>query len=243
VLGVLVPIWHSKPETARRVRRRISAIMKWAIAEGHRTDNPAGEAISAALPKNNGARVHHQALHYAAVAGALAKARASDAWPPTRLCFEFLILCAVRSGEARLATWDEIDLEAAIWTIPGDRTKTGKPLRVPLSGPAQEVLNEARKLHDGSGRLFVSPRGKPLTDRALSSLCRELGIDGTVHGMRASFRSWCAETEASREVAEMCLGHAVGGVEASYQRSDLLAVRREIMARWSVTCTNFHSLL
>ena len=233
VMAVLLPIWHSKPETARRVRRRIGAIMKWAIAEGHRGDNPAGEAIAAALPKNNGARRHHRALPPGEVSAALAKVRQSEAWPPAKLAFELLALTACRSGEVRLACWEEVDQEAAIWTVPGERTKTGREHRVPLSGRALEVLQEARELAEGSGLVFPSPRGKPLSDRALSQLLRDLGIDAVPHGVRSSFRSWCAETGVAREVAEACLTHVVGGVEGAYQRSDLLEARREVMERWA----------
>ena len=234
VLSVLVPIWHSRPETARRVRRRISAIMKWAIAEGHRDSNPAGEAIAAALPRHNVAKEHHQALPHAEVGAALETARVSEAWQATKLTFEFLVLTACRSGEIRLATWAEIDLDAATWTIPGERTKTGKALRVPLSGRALEVLSEARELADGSGLVFVSPRGGPLSARALSQLLRDLGIDAVPHGFRSTFRSWCAEQGVVREVAEAALGHVVGGVEGALpaQRT-LLEARREIMQRWA----------
>ena len=234
VMAVLLPIWHSKPETARRVRRRIGAIMKWAIAEGHRGDNPAGEAIAAALPKNNGARTHHRALPPGEVSAALAKVRQAEAWPGAKLCLEFVTLTAVRSGEARLATWDEVDLESQVWTVPAERTKTGKALRVPLSGRALEVLNEARKLDGGGGLLFTSPRGKPLSNRALSDLLRELGIEGTVHGMLAAFRSWAAETGTPREAAEAALGHVIGSaVEQAYIRTDVLGARRAVMERWA----------
>ncbi|MCY4505841.1 MAG: integrase arm-type DNA-binding domain-containing protein, partial [Acidobacteria bacterium] len=113
VMAVLLPIWNEKRETARRVRQRIGAVMKWAVAQGFRQDNPAGDAIGAALPKANGVQKHFRALHHADVAAALAKVRASRAAVTTRLAFEFLVLTAARSGEVRLATWDEIDLGAA----------------------------------------------------------------------------------------------------------------------------------
>ena len=121
VLAVLVPIWTEKRETARRVRQRIGAIMKWAIAEGHREDNPAGEAIGAALPKNGTPRKHQRALPHGEVGEALQKVQKSNAWPATKLAFEFLVLTAARSGEVRGATWEEIDLEACTWTVPGKR--------------------------------------------------------------------------------------------------------------------------
>ena len=125
VLAVLVPIWTEKRETARRVRQRIGAVMKWAIAEGHREDNPAGEAIGAALPKNGTPRKHQMALPHGEVGEALRKVQGSNAWPATKLAFEFLVLTAARSGEVRGARWEEIDPEARTWTLPGERIKEG----------------------------------------------------------------------------------------------------------------------
>ena len=113
VMACLVPIWHTRPETARRVRQRIGAVMRWAIAQGYRTDNPAGDAIAAALPSNMGRRRHHRALPHADVAASVARVRASGAYPTTVLAFEFLVLTACRSGEVRGAQWDEINLDEA----------------------------------------------------------------------------------------------------------------------------------
>lgn len=93
---------------------KVRGNMKWAVAEGHRGDNPAGDAIGAALPRNSGRVEHHEALPYANVAAALEKVQASDAAPTTKLCIRFLVLTACRSGQVRHARWDEIDLEAAV---------------------------------------------------------------------------------------------------------------------------------
>ena len=120
VMGVLLPIWSTKRETARRVRQRIGAVMKWAVAQGYREDNPAGDAISAALPKNGARRAHQRALPHAEVAAALTRVRESGAYPATALAFEFLVLTACRSGEVRGARWDEVDAETATWTVPAD---------------------------------------------------------------------------------------------------------------------------
>ena len=109
VMEVLLPIWSTKPETARRVRQRIGAVMKWAVAQGHREDNPAGDAISAALAKNSERRQHHRALPHVQVAAALERVRAAKAHRATALAFEFLVLTACRSGEVRGARWNEVD--------------------------------------------------------------------------------------------------------------------------------------
>ena len=235
ILSVLTPIWNGgKHETARRLRHRISTVMRWSIGAGHRSGNPAGEAISQVLPKNGTApRVHRRALHHRDVAGALAKMQASNAWTATKLLMEYTILTAARSGEARLATWSEVDLQAGVWTLPAQRMKSGREHRVPLSTRALAVLTEARQLDDGSGLLFPSPTGKPLANTTTSKLLNGSGIDATMHGFRTSFRSWCAENDESRELAEAALAHVVVGVEGAYMRSDLFERRRRLMQTWA----------
>ena len=154
----------------------------------------------------------------------------------TRLCLRFLILTAARSGEARGATWAEMNLGAATWTVPGSRMKAGKVHRVPLSDAALAVLAEAKPLDDGSGLVFPGRYpGRPLSDMSLTKVLRDTGLDAsaTVHGFRSSFRDWCAEMGHPRELAESALAHTVGGVEGAYFRSDLLARRRGLMEAWA----------
>lgn len=235
VMAVLLPIWNDKHETARRVRQRIGAVCKWAIAQGYRKDNPAGEAIGAALPKSNGVQKHHRALPYAEVGAAVAKVRESGASTAVKLCFEFLVLTACRSGEIRFARWDEIDLAAAAWTIPAERMKAKREHRVPLSDRAVEVLQQAREIADGSGLVFPTPTGKALSDSTLSKLIRELCVAAVPHGFRSSFRDWCSEcSNVPREVAEAVLAHVVRNkAEAAYARSDLFERRRGLMDDWA----------
>ena len=235
VLAVLVPIWHTKPVTARRVRQRIRTVMRWAIAEGYRDDDPAGDAIGAALPRQGGLPAHHRALPHAEVGAALAQVRAAEAWPTAKLALEFLTLTACRSGEVRGAHWDEIDRASATWTVPAARMKTGRPHRVPLSGRALAVLDAAQELSDGSGRVFPSVLGRMISDNTLSKVLRTLGIAAVPHGMRSSFRDWAAEcTDAPREVCELALAHVNSDrVEAAYRRSDLFERRRALMEDWA----------
>lgn len=226
--------WNAKRETARKVRHRISTIMDWAAAEGHRTDNPCA-ALKAALPKTAARTQHRRALPYEAVSDAVSRVRASAAYPTTKLAFEFLVLTATRSGEVRAARWDEIDVDGKVWTIPAARAKTGRPHRVPLSPRAFDVLREAAALRDGSGYVFPSARGLKMSDMTLSKLIKELGIEAVPHGFRTSFRMWAAErSNAPREVAEFALGHVVGDeAERAYQRSDLFERRRDLMDAWA----------
>ena len=235
VLAVLSPIWNTKQATARRVRQRISTVMKWAIAQGYRMDNPAGEALGAALPKQGGIQRHYKALPYGEVAGAVGTVWQSRASVAVKLGFEFLVLTACRSGEMRGARWEEIDLEAGEWRIPLERMKHKRNHRVPLSGRAREILAEARKNTTKSEWVFPSPAGRPLTDLAISSLLRELGIRAVPHGFRSSFRDWAAEqTDAPHAVMEAALSHVVRNqVEAAYARSDLFERRRDLMEQWA----------
>ena len=234
VLAVLTPIWNDKRETARRVRQRIGAVMKWAVAQGHRQDNPAGDALGAALPKNGHKRKHQRALPYSEVAAALERIRSTGAYRASVYALEFIALTASRSGEVRGARWSEIDLESSTWTVPADRMKSGVEHRVPLSSGALNVLAQAKDLSDDRGLVFPASRGRELSDNTLSKLLRENSIDCVPHGFRSSFRDWAAESGASRETAEAALAHAVKNqVEAAYFRSSLFDARVGLMQAWS----------
>lgn len=234
VMNILLPIWTEKAETARRVRQRIGAVMRWTIAQGHRQDNPAGEALGAALPKNAGNIKHFRAVPYNKVGTALQKVRESDAGITTRLLFEFITLCACRSGEARKAMWSEIDFETAVWTVPPSRMKAGREFRVPLSNRAVKILREAETVRQNE-YVFPSPSGRVLSDGTLTKLARSLEILGTVHGMRSAFRDWASErTNTPHAVMEAALAHVIKNrAEAAYARSDLLDRRREVMKQWA----------
>ena len=235
VLGALAPIWTAKPETARRVRRRVSAIIKWAVASGYRYDNPAGDALSQVLPKTPKVGRHFKAIHYLAVPEALKSIRSSRSLAASRLCLTFQVLTASRPGEARNAQWSEVDVGSRTWTIPSERMKADREHRVPLSERVMEILAEARNLDDGSGLVFPSWTGRPLSDMTHRKLLMTLGIDCVPHGFRSSFRDWAAEkTDAPHAVMEAALAHVVGNsTEAAYFRSDLFDRRRTLMTQWA----------
>ena len=234
VLGVLGPIWHEKPETARRVRQRIGAVMQWAVAMEYRPDNPC-ERVAATLGRQRDVVRHMRALPHGEVGEALATVRASRTTTAVKLAFEFLVLTAARSGEVRWARWDEIDLGAEVWTVPAERMKASREHRVPLSCRAAEILQAARALRNGSKLVFPSARGKPLSDMTLSKLLKEQGVQAVPHGFLSSFRDWAAEeTNHPREVVEAALAHVIQNkVEAAYARSDLFERRRRLMDDWS----------
>jgi integrase len=154
---------------------------------------------------------------------------------------EFLILTAARSGEVRGARWEEVDLAHGVWTIPGERMKSGREHRSPLSEPAMVVLRQMAQFGSNPADLvFPGARtGSVMSDVTLSLVVREAGGDGaTVHGFRSTFRDWCAEaTGHPRELAEAALAHTLSDkVEAAYQRGDLLERRRRLMSEWAAFC-------
>lgn len=237
VLAAVSSIWNEKPETARRVKQRLSTVFKWAMANGWRTDNPA-ETITKALPKHDRSKTEHRkALPYDQVGGAIAKIRNSDAGITTKLAFEFLVLTATRSSETREAVWSEFDLEKGVWTIPAARMKAKKPHRVPLSPRCLAILAEAKTLkRDTDDLVFPGTKDtKPLSDMTLSKLMKDLKIAAVPHGFRSSFRDWAGETTAHpREVIEFALAHVIKDkAEAAYARSDLFDKRRTLMTDWA----------
>ncbi|WP_010685528.1 phage integrase central domain-containing protein [Methylobacterium mesophilicum] len=241
VLKALEAIWITKPETATRVRGRIESVLDWAATRGYRRgENPARWKghLQNLLPKRSKVRKveHHAALPFKDVPGFM-KAVAAQPGVASKL-MAFTILTAARTGEALGARWDEIDLEAGIWTVPAERMKAGAEHRVPLSPAALAILGEMQ----GLDSTFVFPggrRGKPLSNMAMLTLLRRMERpDLTVHGFRSSFRDWASETtDFPSEVVEMALAHTVESkVERAYRRGDLFEKRRDLMGAWSTHC-------
>lgn len=241
VVRVLRPIWNEKIETATKVRERMKIVLDHAKARGLRSgDNPAEWKghLDQILPAHSKlSRGHHAAMPYSGVAAFLVSLRAIGGVGARAL--EFTILTAVRSGEARGATWAEIDLEAKVWTIPPERMKSEKEHRVPLSDRAVTILREMEAVAVNA-LVFPGQRDKrPLSDMTLAKALKTAGAgEYTVHGFRSSFRDWAAEeTNFQREVAEAALSHAVGdAVERAYRRGDALEKRRRLMAAWASYC-------
>jgi integrase len=240
VLQVVKPLWRTRPETAARLRGRIERVLDSAKARGQPMgENPArwkGHLASLLPRRQKLYRGHLAAMPFGDVPAFVAKLREMEGTSPGAL--EFAILTAARSGEVRNATWDEIDFEARLWTIPARRMKGAREHRVPLSPRALAILREMEKARRSA---FVFPgfkRDCPLSDMTLSAVLRRAGADVTVHGFRSSFRDWCGERTAfPREVAEAALAHLVGDdVERAYRRGDALEKRRKLMDAWAQFC-------
>lgn len=237
VLACLDPIWKSKNETANRLRGRIESVLAYATARKYRTgDNPAQwknhlDAILPAPSKIQNVQ-HHKSMPFKDVGAFLVNLQKKRGITPQAL--QFLILTAARSGEIRGATWDEIDFDARVWTIPANRMKAGKEHRVPLSKQAIMILKALPKI-EASPYIFPAPRGGQLTDMALTEIMRGMGWEYVPHGFRSSFRDWVGETtEYSRELAEQALAHTLKSkVEAAYRRGDALTKRDAMMQAWA----------
>lgn len=244
VTKVLEPIWKEKTETASRLRGRIEAILDWATARGYRQgDNPARWRghIENLLPRPSKVRTvtHHPALPYQEVGDFVAALQKHGGIAANAL--EFLILTAARTSEVIGASWQEIDLNKGIWTIPANRIKAGRLHRVPLSGRAIAILKTMQDMKSKATD-YIFPglkEGKPLSNTAMLMLLRRMDRDDlTSHGFRSSFRDWCAEqTHYAREVAEAALAHVIGDkTEAAYRRSDLFEKRKQMMEAWARYC-------
>lgn len=234
IVEVLEPYWTEKTETMTRVRQRIEAVLAYAITHGYRESaNPAiwkGNLDNVLPSPSKIAKVeHHRALDIDAMHGFMADLRRREG--NAARCLEFTILTATRSGEARGARWEEIDLEGQLWTIPASRMKAGKEHRVPLSDAAVKLL---QKMPRDGNLVFPATRGGKLSDAAMSALLKRMGAKATVHGFRSTFRDWAAErTSTPNQIAEMALAHVVQGVEGAYRRGDLLAKRARLMGQWA----------
>jgi integrase len=240
VKAILLPLWAEKTETATRLRQRIEAVLDFAavhgLADGARNPARWKGTLDKVLPapRKVTARQHHAAAPYADVPRIMAAL--AEMTHVSALCLRFAILTAARSGEARGCRWDEIDFEAATWTIPAHRMKAARPHRVPLSDAALSILRTMQALRrPGADLVFPGGRGSLLSDVAVNKTLHAVAPGVTVHGFRSAFRTWAEEqTSYPRSVTEAALAHAnADKVEAAYQRSDLFERRRELMRAWA----------
>lgn len=260
VLAVLTPLWKIAPETASRVRGRIERVLDAARAKGLRTgENPArwrGHLDHLLPARQRLSRGHHKALPYQQMpqfyAALLEKQDASS------LLLRFIVLTACRTGEARLASWEELDLERRVWTIGAGRMKAGRAHRVPLTDETLAVIAKLAELRvdtSPNALLFPAKTGRALSEMAPTMALRRLAKSWqgngeapwagvTVHGFRSAFRDWVGEeTTFQRELAEAALAHVVGDdTERAYRRGDALEKRRELMGSWADYCKAAESL-
>ena len=240
VLAALQPIWTTKPETARRVRQRIEAVIDAAKARGLIPPNEANPArwkghLAHLLAKQGKlSRGHQPAMPYRDVPEFVARLRDRDGLAAFAL--EFTILCGARTSETLGATWSEIDFETEVWTVPGQRTKSGRQHRVPLSRRALGILRKLCQVRTGDLVFPGKKPGRPLSTMAMLMVLRRMKVTGAVtHGFRSSLRDWATDVAGvPREIAEAALSHVSGDqTERAYARSDALERRRQLMESWA----------
>jgi integrase len=239
VLAILKPIWSTKAETAKRVRGRIERVLDYAKFMNLRMgENPAAWIgnLEHPLPaQQKGPKRHHAAMPYEQ-APAFFQSLCEQSSLSAKV-LKFTILTAARTGEALGATWQEIDLDKALWTIPASRMKAGKEHQVPLSAAAVDLLKTLKEGREGQALIFPGQSGKkPLSNMAMLMLLRRMKVEEfTVHGFRSTFRDWAGDrTDFAREVVEHALAHMIGSeVERAYRRGHALEKRRELMEAWA----------
>jgi integrase len=246
VMRVLDPIWLTKTETASRVRQRIENILDWATARGYRRgDNPArwGGLLENLLASPSDIRKvkpvkPHAALPADEIPAFLAALR--DRHGISAHALEFTVLTAARSGEVLNAGWDEVDVAERMWTVPAGRMKGGVEHRTPLSPQAIAVLEQMAEVRQGKYIFPGLSPGRPLSPTAMRAVLEVMArTDLSIHGFRASFRTWAAErTNFAPEIAEAALAHRVGSAtERAYRRGDFFNKRRRLMEAWGAFCT------
>lgn len=241
---IVLPHWHGRGSTGYVVRQHLDSVMRWSVAHGHRSDNPA-EQLKVLVPKVKAVVHHHPSLPHRKVCDAMRAVDASRADEAVKLALLFTVLCVARVGEVGGAAWSEMDLEGRVWTRPAERMKAQQLHQVPLSAQALAVLDRMRALAR-SGPLVFALRNRRGGTRAvaaadLAAVLRPLGFvdeqrrSVVMHGFRATFRVWAMEVErASFESCEAALAHTQSDqTVAAYARSELFEVRRELMQAWA----------
>ena len=249
VLAILSPLWMTINRTARETRSRIERVLDASESKGLRSGkNPAmWKTLKPLLPKAKRSKRHHKAAPYKDVPGIVQALHAKREGADTAVnqAAEFIILTAVRTGEARYMRVSEVDFTERLWTIPAERMKTeddpeGTDFEVPLSDPAIAILKAViPKGTEPDAYVFAGQwskdHAKPLGQNAILHALKAIYPAMTTHGCRSSFRDWAGdETQFERDIAEMALAHKVGDeVEQAYRRGTALKKRRQLMEAWA----------
>ena len=236
VVGALAPIWLVMPETARRVKQRIEAIIDWAVGEEIRDDGLNFKLVTKALPRQSRRVKHMAALHYLDLPAFMKALAMSPATPSVRVAIELMILSASRPANIRFMTWDEVDLEAAVWRVPAAKMKMKRDHVVPLVPRAVEIVRLMER-HRSAGRALVFPGdkpGRPMSENTKCKAIQALGFDATAHGFRSSFKDWSRAAGWEDYLSEFQLAHVDQNKSREpYGRDGQVAQRRAMMTEWS----------
>jgi integrase len=234
VLSALAPVQARLPKTAARTRAAASAVFGHALARNMFIgSNPAARDVFRHLMPSPPKSEHHRAMDYRDIPAFWQRLREKRTAPA--LMLRLVILTAMRTGEARSLSWDEIDLDQRLILIPKERMKTRKSHQVPIVDAIYDVLSEARDMFGDAGFVFPGmTKGSPCHPRALENLLhKQLDVPVSAHGFRSTLRDWLGDcTNVDRDTAEQILAHAIGGVEGAYRRSTSVEKRRQALTLW-----------
>ncbi|XOF35310.1 MAG: tyrosine-type recombinase/integrase [Candidatus Electrothrix sp. YB6] len=220
-------------EVSHKVLQRMNAVFRFAVQTGRATYNPAADMQGALKTRKV---VHRAALSREEMPEFMRTLAQGDIDITTKAALRFTILTAARSGETRGATWDEINLDTALWRIPAKRMKMDNPHNVPLSTQAVAIIEQMGRLHGKEGLVFPGRDGvKPLSENTMLYALYRMGYHSraTVHGFRAVFSTIANESGFDGDVIEKALAHEQRNkVRAAYHRSEYLEQRRELMQWW-----------
>ena len=243
IVAILEPIWATKTETASRIRGRVENVLAWAAFAGLRSGaNPARWKghLDAALPKPSKVKAvkHHDAMPYVDLPHFMARLSANTSVSAKALVFT--ILTTARTGQAHKAKWSEFDLHKKLWVAPDVRVKSGKEHHVELTDDVIKLLQSLPREPNNDFVFIGAKAGKPLSNMAMLQLLKGMLLDQkpTVHGFRASFKTWAAETTThEREVIEHALAHQLKDkAEAAYWRGRYSVKYRALMNDWAAYC-------
>ncbi|WP_134679398.1 tyrosine-type recombinase/integrase [Paracoccus ravus] len=238
IVATIRPIWTEKPSSSTEVVSRLRAVWRYAAAEFPNLDLTVIDRAVIQLGHQGHKVTNYEALPHADIPAAYQKLGDDSLGA---LAARLLILTASRSRPIRMARIADFDLEDRVWTVPGPDMKSGRPFRVPLSDEAIHVIGLAKILTRSNTLLFAARHEQNIESSTIWTIIRRNGIKSTAHGFRSSFRSWCADSAIDFATAEAALDHVVGNATSrAYQRSDLLDLRRPVMADWAKYVTTAH---
>ena len=247
VLAIITPLWRTKSRTASDIRETLGVLMRWAIAQGYRTTNPALPEVTETLGRKK-SKKNMPSLPFRQLGDVLAKVRDADAWWATRACLMFLVFTAARSQQTREATWEEIDFDTATWTIPAHRMKNRRPHTVPLASQIIDLLIYVQDRTSATEGLIFPPErdAEFIFAGALSKLLHSVGTPAVPHGMRSTFRNWAgANPGIAPAVAEKAMAHKNrSAVVDAYLNDEFIEERDPLMQDWAnFICEKIDSII
>jgi len=229
-------------DTAKRLRQRCSAVFRLAILTGRCTNDPSAPLADALKTQQAEPRKALKREDIPDFLGALGK---YDGTKQTKLMMELMLLTFTRVGEMAAARWEEIDFEAALWTIPPEHRKlpekskkTAPPHLVPLSDRSIEILRELQGISGGREHVFPNRNDpkRPMSPETLRRALHSMGFKGKadVHGFRSTASTILNETGFNPDAIERQLSHAESNkVRAAYNRAEYMDERRSMMKWWA----------